>query len=134
MKSELMQLRAQIRTLSARLDQRPVQTMKPSGDYLVVVIVGGNTLETGQPGVKYSASVGDLPSAYDPNVTSSFIDGVGRGTLYVNGVAQTGYVLVINDSNGTFLNDLVQTDRVWCSRAISAPVSGGASVTAYQVG
>ena len=104
--------------------------------YRTVLIDGGNTLETGQQGVVYVEDPGveTVPSAYDPDVTSSFIDGIGRGTLYVNQVAQDGYVLVVCDDRGSFRNCLVASDAVWVGDPVSIPVDGGGSVQAYPVG
>lgn len=86
--------------LEQELAKRPIRHPaggSPSLTYRIA-IDGGNTLATGQSGIKYQSSpVTNVPSAYDPTVTSSFIDGIGRGTLYINGVSQ-GYVLVILDS------------------------------------
>ncbi len=131
MKSEMDQLRAEIRRLTARLDQRPVIATDPRSPFRFVEIVSGNTLETGQTGVLYEATVSSVPSAYDPNVTSSFVDGIGRGTLYVNGVAQTGYVLVVNSDSGSFRNALRVSDRVWVGDLVAIPVDGGGIVHAY---
>jgi hypothetical protein len=102
---------------------------------LLLVIDVGNTLETGQDGiVYYEGTLPDVPSAYDPNVTSSFIDGIGRATLYKNGVAQDGYVLVVNDNRGSFRNALFENDPTTTGGAVPIPVSGGGSVQAYTAG
>lgn len=135
MRNEIKQLKAEIARLSARLDQRPAKiTLGRPAAYMFIYVDGGNTLETGQDGVNYEASVTSVPSAYDPNVTSSFIDGIGRGTLYRNGVAQTGYVLLVNSDASTFGNALLEGDLIWASGPISMPVDGGGSVLVYLVG
>jgi hypothetical protein len=65
-----------------------------------LVILGGNTLATGQDGIKYSSSpITNIPSAYDPTSAFSGITGVGRGEYFLDGVSQ-GYVLVVNDGTG----------------------------------
>lgn len=114
----------------------PSRFQGSTSPYLYVLIVGGNELETGQQGVVYmdGAGVETVPSAYDPDVTSSFTNGIGRGTLYKNGVAQDGYVLVVNDDRGSFRNALVENDVVLVGDAVSIPVSGGGAVTAYPTG
>ena len=103
---------------------------------MVLSIVGGNTLETTQTGINYqSGTITSVPSAYDPNVTSSFIDGIGRGTLYKDGVAQTGYVLIVNDDRGTFRNALLVSDGPITTGYVMIQVgSSGVYVQAYTVG
>jgi hypothetical protein len=128
-----------VRRQFARLDQRferiDMQHRIPRASAsLLIVVDQGNTLETGQPGIVYEATVASVPSAYDPDVTSSFIDGIGRGTLYKSGVAQEGYVLIVNSDDGSFRNALFQGDPFVTSGAISIPVAGGGSISAYTVG
>lgn len=103
-------------------------------EQLLLVIIGGNTLETGQDGVAYTASVTSVPSAYDPNEDDTFIDGIGRATLYRNGVEQEDKVLVINSDDGSFRNAAFENDPFATSGAISIPVSGGGTVQAYTLG
>lgn len=112
----------------------PSRFQSPRPTSLLLVVVGGNTLETGQIGIVYEATVASVPSAYDPDVTSTFIDGIGRATLYINGVAQSGYVLVANSDAGSWRNALFVNDPFATSGAIAIPVSGGGSVLAYTVG
>jgi hypothetical protein len=103
------------------------------------VIVTGNTLATGQSGIKKTTTITNVPSAYDPTVTSSFIDGIGRGTLWINGVSQ-GLVLIVNDGGGgSNVNfDLVGgSDPDVCSpvaATVSLTVGGdpNVKVTAYR--
>ncbi len=108
----------------------------PSGvPYLFVNIVGGNTLDSGEDGVKYKdTTIATVPSAYDPDVTSSFIDGIGRGTLYRNGVAQ-GMVLVVNDPRGVNRNAVLAGENPYTGSFVDIPVSGGggATVRAYVI-
>jgi hypothetical protein len=100
-----------------------------------VVIDKGNTLETSEDGVKYVASVTSVPSAYDPDTTSSFIDGIGRGTLFEDGVAQEGYVLVVNDDSGATRNAVLTGDVVWVVEPRNMPVgSGPQTVQVYPFG
>lgn len=125
----------QIDAIWQRIEKIDVQwRLPPSNPRLVLSIVGGNTLETGQAGIVYTTSVASVPSAYDPDVTSTFIDGIGRATLYKNGVAQAGYVLVVNSDDGTFRNALFQNDTVYTGGAIAIPVAAGGAVLAYVAG
>jgi hypothetical protein len=129
-------LERQIRKLREELTQRPFKPPKGSPTILRTVIIDqGNTLATGQSGCKYSSSaITSVPSAYDPSVTTSFIDGICRGTLYENGVSTGNYVLVLNDSTASVQRALVQNDVVAVQAAVSIPVAGdpnGATVSAY---
>jgi len=134
MQQQIRDLQAEVRRLSARIDQRPIVHV-PSLKYYSILVDKGNTLETGQFGVKYvTPNLTTVPSAYDPTVTDSFIDGIGRGTLYINGVAQANKVLLVNDDHGSFRNALVQGDVVWCHTPIYLLVGAGPStVTVYPV-
>ena len=134
MSRELDQLRAEVRALSARLDQRPLQTAGKR-PYTYVQIVSGNILSSGGVGVLYEDPfVTSVPSAYDPNVTSSFVDGIGRGTLFINAVAQAGYVLVVNDNRGSFRNAVTIFDVVWVGDPVLIDVDGGGTIQAYPFG
>lgn len=124
----------EIKAIWQRIEKIDVQQrILPSRKYRIL-IVGGNTLEEGSAGINYEANVPSVPSAYDPDVTSSFIDGVGRGTLYVDGVARDGYVLVLCSDAGTFRNALVAGDVVVSGGPIRLPVDGGGSVQIYTAG
>lgn len=107
----------------------------PSGG-LTIVVDRGNTLEEGSLGIKYEATVDSVPSLYDPTVTSSFINGIGRGTLYVNGIQQEDKVLIVNSDDGSYRNALLQGDPFISSGAIRIPVGGSETeaVYAYTVG
>lgn len=95
-----------VRQIRQELAQRPLRV--PPGvttkSYRITT-AGGNTLVTGQAGIKFSSSaITNVPTAYDPAVDTSFIDGIGRGTLFIEGVSQ-GFVLICNDgSNGSAVN------------------------------
>lgn len=129
---EMLQIWEAIKDLRRRVTQRP-NVILPRFTYKAIYIDKGNTLEEGSDGINYEATVANVPSAYDPNAVDTFIDGIGRGTLYINGVAQDGYVLVVNSDDGTFRNALVQGDVVWVGDPIQIPVSGGGYVAAYPV-
>lgn len=90
-----------------------------------IQVTGGNTLGTGQTGIKL-ASVSNVPSAYDPNVTTTFIDGIGRGVLYRNGSPTNGYVLIMNNSSSPniFNNVLISNDIIFAGGPTPVPVSG----------
>ena len=133
--NKIKDMQQEINLLRRRIEQRPlILGTSASVKYRTVVIDRGNILETGQHGIKFETVVTSVPSAYDPNVTSSFIDGIGRGTLYVNGVVQDGYVVVVNDWSGTFQNALVNGDPIFAGGPISIDVDGGGTVKAYTAG
>lgn len=135
-------LQREIRAIWQRLEKIDVQWRLPETSTIKIVIDRGNTLDTAQLGIKYASTlISSVPSAYDANVNTSFIDGIGRGTLYRNGVQQTGYVLVVNDSRSSFghalLGDNADTDgpdEVWGFTAVAIPVAGGGTVSAWVVG
>lgn len=97
MKSDIDLLRAQVKALSARLDQRALQT-NVIQQYVQLIIDVGNTLATGQAGCK-GLSAGSIPTsfptAYNATTDTSYIDGVCRAQIYFNGV-YGGYVVVVN--------------------------------------
>ncbi|MBA3588513.1 hypothetical protein [Methylibium sp.] len=136
---EFESLVREVQKLRQELAKRPVR--HPAGGAVVnlrtVSVTSGQTLTSGQTGVKYSSSaIASVPSAYDPAVTSTFIDGIGRGVLYVNGVVQTGYVLILNDSTTAIQRALVASDVIAVQDPVSIAVAGdpdGATVSAYPV-
>jgi hypothetical protein len=127
-------LEMQVESLKRRLDQRPVIQYSTGTPYMFVLIDGGNTLDNGDLGVIYVDSViASVSSAYDPNATSTFEDGIGRGTLYINGSAQVGYVLVVNDQRGVNRNAVIAGESPYTGSSVQIPAGGGASITAYVI-
>ncbi len=142
-RSEIDELRAELRRLRREVSQRIIKPPKGSAGSLTrrIAITGGNTLATGQDGILYESSeITSVPSAYDPSVDTTFIDGIGRGIYYLNGVSQ-GYVLVVNDGrSGSVINfDLLGGDDydvgdVATTVSIEVSGGGGTTVTAYVIG
>ena len=132
---EIELLWAEVRRLKQSLAKRPIKPPKGSSTALMTVtITGGNTLTTGQAGIKYSSSlITTVPSLYDPNVTSSFADGIGRGQLRINGTLQTGFYLVVNDPNSPIQRALVQNDVIAVYNTVGIPLATDPdqSVTCY---
>jgi hypothetical protein len=95
-----------------------------------IVIDRGNTLATGQLGIKFSSSpISNVPSAYDPTVDTSFIDGIGRGTLYSDGVS-LGLVLVMNATSLTGTVSSINFDLLGGSDPdVCSPITGTSSLT-----
>jgi hypothetical protein len=102
--------------------------------YRTVLIGGGNTIDS-QDGIKVSDDpITSIPTAYDPDSSPSCIDGVGWGTLYVDGVEQTTKVLVVNDNRSSFNCFLLAGDQVYAGDPIMLDVDGGDAVVAYVAG
>ena len=78
-----------------------------SASQQVIAIIGGNakSIGNGIEGIVYSdPSVDDILDAcatYDPDVTTEYIDGVGNGILFIDGVEQENKVLVRHNFFGT---------------------------------
>ena len=100
--------------------------------FQTILIDQGNVLASGQNGVKYIATVASVPSAYDPTVTSSFIDGIGRGTLYIDGVSQ-GYVLVANTSSGSIGSIALLTGDTIAVASVGSIANAGAGAASVVV-
>ncbi|HEX3134083.1 MAG TPA: hypothetical protein VHX44_10940 [Planctomycetota bacterium] len=101
----------------------------------VLIIDKGNILETGQDGCLFAEDpITEVPSAYDPEVDDSFIDGICRGWVIIDGVLQDGYVLILNDGSSSYPDALKQDDRIYSGGTVSKPVAGGGSVTLWVAG
>jgi hypothetical protein len=134
---DMRDVRREVRRLWQEVSKRPLKARAGSTSRLYTVsILSGNTLSTGQTGIKYSSSgISDVPSAYDPDVTSSFIDGVGRGTLFIDGVSQTSKVLIVNDLTGGAITFALLVGDIVVVRASRTLTVGGdpnTTVTAYS--
>lgn len=96
-------------------------------------VIGGNVL-TADPfiGILFSETeITELPTAYDPDVDTSFIDGIGRGWLYKNGVLQPKRVLILNDPRGGSGAAFILDDGYLSGVPIRIPVAGGGSEAVY---
>lgn len=108
---------------------------------MYIMIMGGNTLDTGEDGCKWSSDIiTELDADYDPNTDDSFQDGICRGRLFIDGEEQDDKVLCANEGSafGHALrgenDDTDGPDKVWAFRAVSKPVAGGGSKTVYRLG
>lgn len=114
----------------------PVIPPKPalgSSSIYTLEIDRGNTLSDGSTlGIKWaSPAPTTVPSLYDPTVTSSFVDGIGRATLRINGVSQ-GFVLVAHyTGNGSPLTLALFSGQVVLTSAatVTLPLSGDPTQT-----
>ncbi len=125
---EIRRLRRELELLRRRIEQRPVLIGAPQLVDRRILIDQGQTLESEDLGIKWSSDpITELASAYDPDTTTEYPDGIGRGTLYINGVAQDGYVLVINDSLAGIGSAVTQSDVAFASGPI--PMSNGSGTS-----
>jgi hypothetical protein len=138
-KRRFADLEAEVRRLRQAQAQRVVKPPKGSASsaLLTLEIDRGNTLSDGVTlGIKWaSPAPTTVPSLYDPTVTSSFVDGIGRATLRSNGTS-LGLVLVAHyTGNGSPLTlSLFQNQVVLTSTAtLTLPLVSDAtqSVTLY---
>ena len=136
--NQIRQLWKEIGIVRQILERINVQWRMPQTKVMTVWIDQGNILSTGQNGIKWADStITSFPSAYDADTMTSFIDGVGRGVLSVDGVVQAGYVLVLNDMGSGIGNALLGDGFDRCSVLGAVSVQVGASadyVAAYRVG
>ena len=128
----IRQLCEDVADLKRRVAAMPVVVSPYSAPPPMFLIVDrGNTLVTGQFGIKHVTTViTSVPSAYDPNVTSAFIDGIGRAKLVKDGVIQDGYVLVCNDPRSAWRSAFITDDAVATTGAVYISYGAG-SVLAY---
>ena len=121
---ELADLRAETRRLRHEMYQRPLRPPRTRSGVYRLTIVGGNTLDDAvTDGIVYeSTPIATVPSLYDPNVTSTFIDGIGRATLSIDGVAQSGYVLVVHDSDATVISDCLFAGDVCLTSPVTTTI------------
>lgn len=132
--SRIRALEADNERLRRRMEQRPIHTVPRANSYVLAIDQGNTLVGTSQLGIRYSdTEVTGIPT-YDPSSATSFVNGIGRATLYINGVAETGYVLVVNDRRGSFGNALLQGDRIWSGGPVDIPQSAGGSALAYVAG
>ncbi len=130
-------MQSEIMRLQRELEQRHIYTVgSVSTTYTLVIDVGNTLSDATTLGIKFkSSTINTVPSLYDPNVDTSFTDGIGRARLYKNRVIQTGYVLVVNDGrSGSQINKaLFQNDRCSSLGTTSIPLAADAtkSVTVY---
>ncbi len=131
---EFEELRREVRQLRQDVAQRAIGGGGAKVQPLMkLTVTGGNTLVSGETGIKF-ASVASVPSAYDPNVDTTFVDGIGRGTLRIDGVVQSGFVLIVNDGTGGINFALLANDLPVTVSTKSIAVAGdpnGATVTCY---
>ncbi len=121
-------LRAEVARLKRQVEQRPMISVGGGGaanPILSLQILGGNILSDAiTDGIVWAASpVTSVPTHYDPDVDTTFIDGIGYAVLYSDG-AFVGNVLVAHYSgNGSPLQlALAAGMTVRAQTTVSLPV------------
>ena len=117
----IRQLCEDVADLKRRVAAMPVVVSPYTEKNMYLIIDQGNTLDSGQPGIKHLTTLLTSIPVYDPNINTSFVDGIGRGRLVRGGVLADGYVLVVNDVRSLWAASLIRDDTV----AVSAIVSIG---------
>ena len=116
----IVDLEREVRRLRQSQAQRIVKPPKGGSSALYTLEIDrGNTLSDGSTlGIKWaSPAPTTVPSLYDPTVTSSFIDGIGRATLRMNGTS-LGLVLVAHyTGNGSPLTLALRSGQVVATSA-----------------
>ena len=127
----IRQLCEDVADLKRRVASMPVVVSPYQPAQMFLGIDRGNTLVTGQFGIKNVTTViTSVPSAYDPNVATAFIDGIGRAQLIKDGVLQDGYVLVCNDLRSAWRSAFITGDAVATTGTVNISYGAG-SITAY---
>ena len=106
----IARLNQEVAALRRRMDQQNVLRAVHLPPLMMMTIIGGNTLTSGQAGIKRIATPTTCPADYDPNVTTSYADGWGNAYLYVAGQPVGNKVLVLNDGA---LGTLVESWEVY---------------------
>lgn len=134
-RQQVAELRREIAHLKDQIAKRPLKSKGgvTSAIYTLEIDRGNVLSDAVTLGIVWASSAPtSVPSLYNPNVDTSFIDGIGRATLYINNTAQSGYVLVAHYSgNGSPLTlALSQTQLVLTSAAtVSLPLVSDATQT-----
>ena len=137
--NQIRQLWKEIGIVRQILERINVQWRMPRVRDTYIIVMGGNELDTGQDGCLWVSSVTELDADYDPNTATSFMDGIARGRLFVDGVEQADKVLIVNEGY-TYGHALLGEDaddgpdKVWAFTATSKPIAAGGSKTVYRVG
>lgn len=126
-RAELARVERQVATLRG---QTPVRISQAVESILRLQIIGGNVLSGSIVGIKYAASVTPL-AVYDPDVTTSYPDGLGNAWLYLNGVRQINRVLVRHNFTG-YTQPLV-SGRVMSTVAKTTLTYSGTDMLCYLV-
>lgn len=138
---EFEELRREVVRVRQELAKRPLQGGGggAAAPRYELKILDGNTVYSSGPttvyGINLAGTVADVPAIYDPNSVGgtaglfSAIDGIGRAQLWINGVLQSGFVLVVLDGRSPIPTLLAQLDSVRSEGAVSIPLDTDATQT-----
>jgi hypothetical protein len=104
-------------------DYAIVTESSTSAALMMVRITGGNTLASGQAGVKLVGTMTEVASLWDPDDPGIKEDGIGTAVLYRNGVS-LGNVLVLNDGRAGITSGLVISWRLQSPATVRLPLAG----------
>ncbi len=143
---ELLRLRKEVDRLTYHTKEIPSRWAGGKSKVRKLLILDGNTVYTSGATTYYgvkreTTAITTVPSAYDPNDPSfpspgdfTAIDGIGRATVYIDGVPQAGYVLVVHDSHSLHPSVMVGGDYPLAGEVVTLLVGAGpATVTAYRI-
>jgi hypothetical protein len=125
----IKQLREQVEMLRRRMDQQNVRRIINQPPFRQLTIIGGNTLSSGQAGIKHVTTQTTCPADYDPNVDTSYADGWGNAYMFINGKLADNKVLVLNDGG---LGTLVEGWEGYTSGPVCLPF-GSINKICYRV-
>jgi hypothetical protein len=141
---EFEELRRDVARFRQELAQRPLfgGGGGSSPRYELKILDGNTVYSSGGTtvyGINLASSIATVPSIYDPNGVGgtaglfTAIDGIGRAQLWINGVLQSGFVLVVLDPRSPIPTLLAQLDSVRSEGTVSIPLVSDAtqSINAY---
>ena len=114
----IRQLCEDVADLKRRVSAMPVVVSPYQQATVYLIIDKGNILDDGSDGIKLSVTLITGIPVYDPNVNTSFVDGIGRAQLVKDGEIQDGYVLVVNDVRSQWQSALMKLDPIASSGTV----------------
>lgn len=108
-----------------------VQFLAGQRKTLMLEVIDGNTLGAGVVGIKFVGDDVTVSDFLDPNVVTTFPDGLGRGRLIVDGIYERGYVLIRHldpRGGGALPSGLL----IPAGELVSIPYAAGRSMIAYS--
>ncbi len=134
---ELLRLRKEVDRLTYHTKEIPSRWAGGAVKVRKLFIIDGNTVYAPAPyyGIKRSGTlITTVPSLYDPNAYSSTpgsfsaVDGIGRAIVYVDGISDGTFVLVVHDTRSLHPNAMVNGDYTTANGTVSIPVGAGPDV------
>ena len=114
----IRQLCEDVADLKRRVAAMPVVVSPYQRSVIYLQVDKGNILDDGSDGIKFSVTLITSIPAYDPNINTSFITGIGRARAVRDGEIQDGYVLVVNDIRSNWASALLTGDPIASSGSV----------------